>query len=102
MRLRLSDDPDERLLQLLSHQLGLATANAVVDQITDAMNSLCRERERQLAALKHEFACQIAALKADFAREVAALEAELQRARRDYCELKTLSELWPGEHVPMQ
>jgi hypothetical protein len=101
MRLRLSDDADERLMQLLSHQLGLATANAVVDQITDAMNTLCRERERQLAALKHQFDCQVAALRADFAREVAALQAELQEARRAYAQLQALSE-WPNDRASVQ
>jgi hypothetical protein len=102
MRMLLSDDPNMRLTQLLAQQLGLAGASAVIDQLQDAMNTLCREREQQLAALKRDFDCQIAALKADFDREVAALQAELQEARRAYCELKTLSEIWPGENVRVQ
>jgi hypothetical protein len=66
------------------------------------MNVLCRERDRQLAALKAEFDRQVAELKADFDREVAELQAELRASRRAYVELKTLSELWPGERVPVQ
>jgi small-conductance mechanosensitive channel len=96
MRLLLSDDPDERLLQLLSHQLGLATANQIVDQISEAMNSLCRERDRQLRQLKLEFDHQLGELTRDFDHRVALLEAELQATRRAYAQLQALSE-WPGE-----
>jgi hypothetical protein len=66
------------------------------------MNSLCHERDRQLRELKLEFDHQVAELTAAFDHRVAELEAELAEARRAYVELRTLSELWPGEHVPMQ
>ena len=101
MRLRLSDDADVRLAQRLAHQFGLAAANDIVDQITNAMNVLCRERERQLAALKAEFDHQVAGLKADFDREVAALQAELSATRRAYAQLQALSE-WPQERASVQ
>jgi hypothetical protein len=97
----LSHNADVRLVQLLAHQFGLAAANAIVDQITDAMNTLCRERECQLAALKADFDHQVAELKADFDREVAELQAELRETRRAYWQLRALSE-WPNDRASVQ
>ena len=87
---------------MLGAQFGFGAASDVIDQLADQLSEFRREREQQLAELQARFDEQVAALRADFAREVDALQAELQASRRAYVELKTLSDLWPGAHVPMQ
>ena len=100
--LKLADRRDLRFAQLLGAQFGFGAASDVIDQLADQLSAFRREREEQLAELQARYDEQIAALQADFNREVDALRAELQASRRAYVELKTLSELWPGEQVPVQ
>jgi hypothetical protein len=100
--LKLADRRDLRFAQLLGAQFGFGAASDVIDQLATQLSAFRLEREQLIAELQARFDEQIATLRAHFAHEVDALQAELQASRRAYVELKTLSELWPGEQVPVQ
>jgi hypothetical protein len=100
--LKLADRRDLRFAQQLGAAFGFGTASDVIDQLATQLSEFRREREELLVELQARYDEQIEALWADFAREVEALRAELQASRRAYVELKTLSELFPGERVPVQ